>query len=264
MIALASVGVAQATETGVQRMVESLTRAQQAGIAEHTARAYVFLAGASVGARRQPDAMRYLDEGLAYCSDRGLELFRLYLLASRARLELDQGRWTDATDTAASILRTPRTSTTPRIHALVLGLVRTRRGDPEWLPVLDEAWALAEPTGELPRFGPVSAAEAEGSWLAGDPRGVEKATMCSGTLELARERGMAGFSASSLTCAGARASTTSRPTPSPSPTSFCSRASSNARRNGGARSVVPTRRRSRSSTPATRSCSGLRSTACSD
>jgi DNA-binding CsgD family transcriptional regulator/tetratricopeptide (TPR) repeat protein len=191
VIALASVGVAQATETGVQRMVESLTRAQQAGIAEHTARAYVFLAGASVGARRQPDAIRYLDEGLAYCSDRGLELFRLYLLASRARLELDQGRWTDATDTAASILRTPRTSTTPRIHALVvLGLVRTRRGDPEWRPVLDEAWALAEPTGELPRFGPVSSAEAEGSWLAGDPWGVEKATMRSGTLELARERGM--------------------------------------------------------------------------
>ena len=31
------------------------------------------------------EATRYIDEGLAYCSERGLELFRLYLLADRAQ-----------------------------------------------------------------------------------------------------------------------------------------------------------------------------------
>src|SRR5712691_9181231 len=56
-----------------------------------------------------------------------------------SRLELDQGLWSEAADSASSVLRIPRTSTTPRIVSLVvLGLPRARRGDPEaWLP-LDE------------------------------------------------------------------------------------------------------------------------------
>ena len=55
-------------------------------------------------------------------------------------------------------------------------LVRARRGDPEhWAP-LDEAWALAEPTGELPRIGQVAAARAEAAWLDGDHDAVAAAT----------------------------------------------------------------------------------------
>jgi len=107
-------------------------------------------------------ATRHLQEGLDYCSDRGLERDRLYLLAYRARLELDQGRWEEASDSAAAVLRIPCTSIMPRILALVvLALVRARRGDPgRWEP-LEAAWALAEPTGELPRLAPVATASAE-------------------------------------------------------------------------------------------------------
>jgi DNA-binding CsgD family transcriptional regulator len=131
-------------------------------------------------------ASRSLETGLAFCSDRGLELYRLYLLAFRARLELDQGRWTEAADTAASVLRIPRTSTTPRIVSLaVLALVRARRGDPEVWPLLREAWALAEPTGELPRITPVARARAEAAWLEGDRDRVDEATAA--PLELALE-----------------------------------------------------------------------------
>ena len=74
----------------------------------------------------------------------------------RARLELDQGRWGTASESAVAVLGMPRSSITPRIVALVvLALVRARRGDPgQWSP-LQEAWALAEPTGELPRLAPV-------------------------------------------------------------------------------------------------------------
>ena len=132
-------------------------------------------------------ASKYLEPGIAYCSERGLELYRLYLLAYRARFELDQGRWTEAADSAAAVLRIPRTSTTPRIIALsVLALVRARRGDPEVWPLLDEAWALAEPTGELPRLGPVAAARAEAAWLDGDRHAIGEAT--EGALQLACER----------------------------------------------------------------------------
>jgi DNA-binding CsgD family transcriptional regulator len=68
----------------------------------------------------------------------------------------------------------------------VLGLVRARRGDPgQWAP-LEEAWALAEPTRELPRLAPVAAARAEAAWLHGDRDAVAEAT--EGVLPLALER----------------------------------------------------------------------------
>jgi DNA-binding CsgD family transcriptional regulator len=84
-------------------------------------------------------------------------------------------------------LRIPRTSTTPRIVSLVvLGTLRARRGDPGQWEALDEAWALAEPTGELPRLGPVAAARAEAAWLEGDRAAVSEAT--EDALRLALER----------------------------------------------------------------------------
>ena len=68
------------------------------------------------------------------------------------------------------VLRIPRTSIMPRITALtVLGLVRARRGDPGHRVLLDEAWDLAQPTGEIDRFGLVAAARAEAAWLEQRP-----------------------------------------------------------------------------------------------
>jgi DNA-binding CsgD family transcriptional regulator len=182
--ALATIGVCQGD---YGKLEQSLERALHADLGERAARAFNLLAGSAVEGRRYSLASRYVEQGIAYCSDRGLELFRLYLLASRARLELDQGHWSEAADSAASVLRIPRTSTTPRIGALVvLGLLRARRGDPGQWSALEEAWALAEPTGELPRLGPVAAARAEAAWLDGDRDGVDDAT--EGALELAVER----------------------------------------------------------------------------
>ena len=100
-----------------------------------------------------------------------------YLLALRANFELDQGLRNEAADTAETVLRTHRTSTTPRIWALcVLALVRARRGDPGFPELLAEAAELAEPTGELSRVVPVAGARAETAWLAGDVDGVADAT----------------------------------------------------------------------------------------
>jgi DNA-binding CsgD family transcriptional regulator len=98
------------------------------------------------------------------------------MLASQARADLDQGRWTKATRTVEAVLRDPRTAPISRIEALaVLGRVRARRGDPGVWPPLDEALTLATVTGELQRLGPVAVARAEAAWLQGDPaaaRGV--------------------------------------------------------------------------------------------
>jgi DNA-binding CsgD family transcriptional regulator len=117
--------------------------------------------------RRRYDIVdRHLDAGLEYCTERGLDLWRLFLIACRARLELDRGLWAQAADSAALALRDRRTWPVPRLFALtVLALVRARRGDPDVWPLLDEALALAEPTGELQRLGPAASARAEAAWL---------------------------------------------------------------------------------------------------
>jgi DNA-binding CsgD family transcriptional regulator/tetratricopeptide (TPR) repeat protein len=165
----------------------SLDRARRAGLTGHVGNAYFFVVDAAVRGRHHTIARTYLEPGIAYCSERGLELLRLYLFADGALLELREGHWSEATELAAAVLRIPRTSTTPRILALVvLGLLRARRGDPDQQAALDEAWELAEPTGELPRLGPVAAARAEAAWLAGDRAAVDQVT--AGPLALALER----------------------------------------------------------------------------
>ncbi len=176
-----------ACEGDYRKMEESLARSRQAGLGDDVGHAYVTLSFAAVEQRRHALAAGYIDPGIAYCSERGLELYRLYLLAARARLELDQGDWSAAAETAAAVLRIPRTSTTPRIFAsVVLALVRARRGDPDVWTLLDDAWTLAEPTGELPRLGPVAAARAEAAWLEGRPEAVASETQVA--FELAQRR----------------------------------------------------------------------------
>jgi DNA-binding CsgD family transcriptional regulator/tetratricopeptide (TPR) repeat protein len=185
--ALATIGAVEFWSGGRETLELSVERARSAGLDGQVARAYILLGGGAVDRRLHSLAHAYIDEGIEYCGERGFELFRLYLLAWRARLELNEGRWTAAAETAASVLRIRRSSTTPRIGALaVLALVRVRRGDPGHLELLAEAWALAEPTAELHRLGPVALARAEAAWLTGDADAVGEAT--EHALALALER----------------------------------------------------------------------------
>jgi DNA-binding CsgD family transcriptional regulator/tetratricopeptide (TPR) repeat protein len=164
-------------DCGLEAMEQVFDDAQSAGLVEEVGATYLRLSENALGARRYDVAEDRLAKGLEYCSEHGLELFRLYLLSHRARLYLAQGRWAQAAETADAVLRIPRTSIMPRITALtVLGLVRARRGDPGHRPLLDEAWDLAQPTEEVGRFGPVAAARAEAAWLGCDPDGVASAT----------------------------------------------------------------------------------------
>jgi DNA-binding CsgD family transcriptional regulator len=182
---------ARATIGGCQRnwekLEQSLELAERTGLVEQVGRTYIWLVGTALSARLYSLATRHLDAGIDYCSNRGLERDRLYLLAFRARVALDQGSWEQAAASAAAVIRVPRTSITPRIVSLsVLGLLRARRGDPGQWEALDEAWALAEPTTELPRLAPVVTARAEAAWLEGDRAAVAEAT--DAVLPLAQER----------------------------------------------------------------------------
>jgi DNA-binding CsgD family transcriptional regulator/tetratricopeptide (TPR) repeat protein len=181
------VGGFELAEQGPGRLERVIELARPAGLDEHVGRAYIILLAAAIGTREYDVAERHVQPAIDYCSERGLERDRLYVLVYGARVDLDRGRWAEAADAAAAVLRVRRTSVTPRIVALViLALTRARRGDPDHAALLDEAWALAEPTGEPTRWDHVAAARAEVAWLAGDRDGVARAT--EETLALAVER----------------------------------------------------------------------------
>ncbi len=68
---------------------------------------YGRLAENALDARRYDMAEDQLAEGLEYCSDHGLELFRLYLLSHRARLYLAQGRWAQGARRLSAVFTHP-------------------------------------------------------------------------------------------------------------------------------------------------------------
>jgi DNA-binding CsgD family transcriptional regulator/tetratricopeptide (TPR) repeat protein len=177
---------------------KSLDEALRAGLEENAGRSYLNFVWWPLLHRRHALVDRYLDVALDYCTEHGLDLWRLFLVAAHARVELDRGRWVEAADLAGLALRDRRTFPVPRVLALtVLGLVRARRGDPDVWPLLDEARDLALPTAELQRIGPAAAARAEAAWLEG--RHDAAAAEAGPALELAAQR-CARWAAGELAC----------------------------------------------------------------
>ena len=169
--ALNNVGTAQLDaqdEQGRAHLERSLQLALERGWEEHAARAYCNLVCSTVLARDYPQAARYLQEGLAYCSEHDLDYWGTYMLAWQARASFEQGAWQEAAEEAARLLERYRLAPVTKIPALVvLGRVRVGRGDPGGILALDEARDLALATVELQRIAPVAAVRAEAAWLLG-------------------------------------------------------------------------------------------------
>jgi DNA-binding CsgD family transcriptional regulator/tetratricopeptide (TPR) repeat protein len=189
--ALTNIGVAElqrGSDEGVETLRHALALAKVRGLDDYAGRAYSSLVLWPVDLRRYDLAERHVHEGIAYCSDRGLDTWRLYLLSARSRLELDRGRWDDAAESAELVLRDPRTSPMARGMSLItIGLIRARRGDPDVNTPLDEAASIAgDLAEEASHVVLTAAARAEVAWLEGDDVSVPELT--DGALALARER----------------------------------------------------------------------------
>jgi DNA-binding NarL/FixJ family response regulator len=171
-----------------QKVERSLELARNAGLEVHVLRAHGNMAWAAVHHHAHDLAEHHHAEGLAIAAEPDYDLWRLNLLATRSVLELEQGRWDEAAESATFAMSDPRSSPLPRIlGSVVLGLVRARRGDPSAKPLLEDALALAAPSGELQRIAPASAARAELAWLTGDAGAINEIT--APALSLAVERG---------------------------------------------------------------------------
>jgi DNA-binding CsgD family transcriptional regulator/tetratricopeptide (TPR) repeat protein len=187
--ALTNEGAVEMLEAGAPAKLErSLELALRFDLEENAGRAFLNLVWWPIRHRRYDLVERYLKEGLAYCTEHGMDLWRTFFLPCQARLELDRGRWNEATEVASAALEDHRTFAVPRVYALsVLGVARARRGDPEVWPPLDEAIAMALPSAELQRIGPAAAARAEAAWLEGDREAVAEATEAALELAISRQ-----------------------------------------------------------------------------
>lgn len=188
---LCSIGTARLLSgdiAGRELVRRSLALATDCDLVDDVSRGLTHLTRTALRLRDYRLARDYMGPALQHASENGLELRRGYLLAYLAQLEFDQGRWEEALDAAALVLREPRRSRVPRILALTItGRIRARRGDPEVWPLLDEALTLARRGEELQAEMPVAVARAEALWLEGRPGPVAADTHRA--LALALERG---------------------------------------------------------------------------
>jgi DNA-binding CsgD family transcriptional regulator/tetratricopeptide (TPR) repeat protein len=175
--ALNNIGTAMASVydsiEGLHRLARSLDMALADDAHEHAARAYTNLGAISVKHRRFADADRTLRAGIAYCKDRDLDAWALYMSSWLARSLAEQGRYTEADDCVRTVLRHPRVSPITRITAhAVAGQVAARRGE-EATDHLDAALMLAVQTGEAQRLVHVASARAEAAWIDGRTGDIE-------------------------------------------------------------------------------------------
>ncbi|MGH2896604.1 MAG: ATP-binding protein, partial [Solirubrobacteraceae bacterium] len=109
------------------------------------------------------------DAGIDYCHEHGLHAWLTYLLWGKAEGLLARGAWDEAADVARSILGDANEGVPgPRFGAdVLLALVRARRGDPGYWPLLDSSLAFARGVGELQYLHAIAVPRAEVAWLEG-------------------------------------------------------------------------------------------------
>ncbi|WP_281257720.1 ATP-binding protein [Asanoa hainanensis] len=161
---------------GLAKLERSRAMSERPGFEEHIGRVFIHV-GWAMTRTRAYDLAPWLDRGIELCDELGLEGWRLYVQAYRARFHLDQGRWDAAADDAAFVLRSAESVPLLRILALTtIGTIRARRGDPDqWAPI-EEARTLLDGQSELQYRAPVALAHAEALWLAGRNDAVDEAT----------------------------------------------------------------------------------------
>ena len=187
---------------GAEKLKRSLEMALLEGFDEEVGRAYLNYAAGAAGTRSYAGFDSWVVAGIEYCQERGLDAWRCYLYGSRAWSERDRGRWEVAVDWAQSALAETRSQLPGFDPLLVIGLVRARRGDPDWRSPLEEAAAIAKSVGELQLLAPVAAARAEAAWLAGKPD--EIAALTDSAFRVAEDEGIPWY-AGELACWRARA-----------------------------------------------------------
>ena len=169
-----TVELAAGNPAGQAKLERSLELARQWRLGTDAGRAYININEALRHLGRFREALNWVERGIDYTRELGLEAWLNCLTGSRAVIELALGRWDDAAATAETILAAPHGGVVgpPYDARVTLALVRARRGDPGYWPLLDEARDTALAADDLQLLAPVAAARAEAAWLEGRPEAI--------------------------------------------------------------------------------------------
>jgi DNA-binding CsgD family transcriptional regulator/tetratricopeptide (TPR) repeat protein len=155
-------------QAGIGLLQQSLEIALNNSLHEHAARAFSNMGSNLVKLKNYEPAKKILEEGIKYCEERDLDLWRSNMLSLKASLFLETGEWTAAAEIAENLLKNENQLTSFSINALkVLATIKMRSGHDEVLSLLQEARAKAFETTELQRIVPTLIAMLEYEWLNG-------------------------------------------------------------------------------------------------
>ena len=155
-------------QKGIELAQQSLDIALKNSYQEHAARAYANLAGSAVKMKDYGFAKKILDEGLYYCEETDLDTYPVYLMACKARLNLETGNWNEASHLIENLIKNENQPPIVRIEVLVVAAtLKMRKGEMDLLPLLVEAKEKAFETMEPQRIIPTMIALFEYEWLTG-------------------------------------------------------------------------------------------------
>jgi DNA-binding CsgD family transcriptional regulator len=175
-----NVGTARMVEDpdgGRALLVEAGRRALAAQLDEHACRALHNVASVDHDHRRFALAEIEVARALEVARQVEHSWFEADTIVLGAVLDLSVGRWQEAVSAIEALLDAgglPGVSEAPALR--VLAAVELRRGGSHAHRLVDQAWELARPTGELQWVRPAACLRAEAAWLLGDPGGIDDAT----------------------------------------------------------------------------------------
>jgi ATP/maltotriose-dependent transcriptional regulator MalT len=161
------------TDAALHALREALDRGKRADIPDEVARAATNLTFILAGQGQPALALPVIEDGIAAAEEHELRYRLNCMRPSRAELLLMLGRWAEATDELAAVLRDPFASDRNKagVHQL-LGRIRARRGDPGAWEELDQALVLADRFDEAQLIVSTRIARSEAAWLSGDLAGA--------------------------------------------------------------------------------------------
>jgi DNA-binding CsgD family transcriptional regulator len=150
-------------------MSRALDAALSGGHEAQVGRAYVNTYAMYVMEKAFASGEAYYTDGVAYCDERDLTSYSIFLRSQRTNMLEKTGRWDEAVAIAGELLIRGGPSPGIRLCPLNrLGTIRARRGEPGVWECLDEAIGHADGAGEAQNIVPVRLERAEARWLEGD------------------------------------------------------------------------------------------------
>jgi len=150
-------------------MSRALDAALSGGHEAQVGRAYVNTYAMYVEEKAFASGEAYYADGVAYCDERDLTSYSIFLRSQRTNMLEKTGRWDEAVAIAGDLLIRGGPSPGIRLCPLNrLGTIRARRGEPGVWECLDEAVGYADGAGEAQNIVPVRLERAEARWLEGD------------------------------------------------------------------------------------------------